>query len=1576
MEGSGSPWGSPHADDRQVTRQMSRMPGSAPPAAPATPKLEKKEALWRTLYLMDWGLNKHQRDQTTEEEKEGPHRGGGCCGAAGGTFTDNELKSAKYVFHNPFSPHFFLWKNLFEQFHRMANCYFLVQCAIMQVPGVSPLGRWTLLATLVVVLMASMVKAVVEDCRRHADDMEKRNRPTQVLRDGQWATVTWADVVTGDVVRCAIGQGEQDEERFEAEEEDGVAFPCDMILVATPDPQGLVYIATMDLDGETNLKPKQVANLDEQPFARAMMRDGESPDAVTAELRSLCLDGARAQTVLQGCSVHCKGPSKSLSEFDAHIRPPPEEQQSPDGLAAEIFCQFASFLPRGAKLRQVSECVGIAVYTGRDTRLGRNMSTPGAKQPTMEHLTNIRLCYIVLLQLVMCAVSTISYSTWNEEYLDSGEAWYLDKDKLPVGQIFLSFLTFFVLYSNVIPISMYVSMEICKLVQGYFIRLDVAMYDQDKDMPCLVKTTDINEELGQVEHVFSDKTGTLTQNIMQFLKFSCDGTTYGQGLTAIGLAAEAAGIEDGSPGHPDTALDPRPEYVRNSTRWPFYDPLIQRRGNETVTEDCPRVPLWGPPKGSRLAREGSVGYGWRQYNELRRFWEALALCHTVLPKKDGAVRCPGPPGTHCGVLEGESPDEKAFVAAAGELGVAVIRGDASQTTLAIDRDLVEEHESQISGDPCVEQRWERLHVIPFDSTRKRMGVIFRAPPARGETEPQLWLFCKGADQAIEPQLSCVLPPQCGIDPFDLPQEVESYCAAGAKTGPQDYRATCERYSFMRLSMYGLWRSCRTDCYTREEYQTEVVSKIADELRKLAQMKCADGSEMRSKWPADLQRLIAAAGADPWPVVAWDVCQRYQTHWMMYEPSSAPRGRGKGKTARDVGRDLAEEALRVMLVTRRRITQQYWEEWSGSLAAANKIADDDQRKSTLGQLTEEMESCLELCGLSAIEDKLQDRVPEVIQALRDAGIRVWMITGDKPNTAENIALACKLFDTELKHNMIRFDAAQRQQHKVLQVTFERGHEPPEVHFGEHSVKAVLSKARDEAAGKIEAQVEYAVLITSAALTCIWGSEGPAPNEFNFCSRFASTWRDDSSRKPSDRDDPRVQLLYEVLNDAKAVVVARATPDQKKQMVRLIKERNPWAVTLAIGDGANDVSMIQAANIGVGIQGEEGGQAAAQADFAIGKFKFLQRLLFVHGRWNYRRMATFSCYFFYKNAVVSLALFFFNFFNAFSGQSLFDRWVLACFNVLWASWPVIIYAMFDRDVVNTDNLYDFPLLYKHTLLNNDYTGLRVLQWYCSAIFHSMVCLFVPLITCFQGDYLHGSAEGRDYGMYHLGVLVYTCVIVVITLKLAMHVNTWTWVVHVMFWGCFLSWPAFLPFYGDTGLAEYAQSLYWMRRSFIDSITWPMFWLLLLVVVVFCLLRDMVWQYASYNVMPIPSPAEAEQRMRNWKRMRLVDDVRRLMSMRESEDKIGAGVSLHKVMQMMDHTIGRTSCFCCQATSYDPPWEIVPGARPRYGYPPTDPRFVELLDRKGYGRYCSKGEWLCCCADTCDLRQEPGPRGCGMT
>ncbi|GJX60926.1 phospholipid-transporting ATPase 2 isoform X1, partial [Tanacetum coccineum] len=230
---------------------------------------------------------------------------------------------------------------------------------------------------------------------------------------------------------------------------------------------------------------------------------------------------------------------------------------------------------------------------------------------------------------------------------------------------------------------------------------------------------------------------------------------------------------------------------------------------------------------------------------------------------------------------------------------------------------------------------------------------------------------------------------------------------------------------------------------------------------------------------------------------------------------------------------------------------------------------------VAEVCERLEHDLEILGVAAIEDRLQDGVPETIETLRKAGINFWMLTGDKQNTAIQIALSCNFVSPEPKGQLL----------------------------------LINGKTEDEVYRNLE-RVLLTMRITKAE-----------PKDVAF---VIDGWALEIALKYYRKAFTELAIL------SRTAICCRVTPSQKAQLVELLKSCDYR--TLAIGDGGNDVRMIQQADIGVGISGREGLQAARAADYSIGKFRFLKRLILVHGRYSYNRTAFLSQYSFYKSLLI--------------------------------------------------------------------------------------------------------------------------------------------------------------------------------------------------------------------------------------------------------------------------------------------------------------------------------------------------------
>jgi phospholipid-transporting ATPase len=281
-------------------------------------------------------------------------------------------------------------------------------------------------------------------------------------------------------------------------------------------------------------------------------------------------------------------------------------------------------------------------------------------------------------------------------------------------------------------------------------------------------------------------------------------------------------------------------------------------------------------------------------------------------------------------------------------------------------------------------------------------------------------------------------------------------------------------------------------------------------------------------------------------------------------------------------DYATEGLRTLCLAMREVPDQEYREWQQIFDKAATTVGGN-RAEELDKAAEIIEHDFFLLGATAIEDKLQDGVPDTIHTLQTAGIKVWVLTGDRQETAINIGMSCKLISEDMTLLIVNEDNSTATRNNLAKK---------------------LDAVRNQTASGTEVE-SLALVIDGKSLT------------------FAL-----------ERDMEK--LFLDLAVSCKAVICCRVSPLQKALVVKLVK-RHLKALLLAIGDGANDVSMIQAAHVGVGISGVEGLQAARSADVAIGQFRYLRKLLLVHGAWSYQRISRVILYSFYKNIAMFMTQF---------------------------------------------------------------------------------------------------------------------------------------------------------------------------------------------------------------------------------------------------------------------------------------------------------------------------------------------------
>ncbi|XP_076377018.1 ATPase phospholipid transporting 8B isoform X4 [Megalopta genalis] len=1110
-------------------------------------------------------------------------------------YANNYIKTSKYSVLS------FLPLNLFEQFQRLANFYFLCLLVLQVIPAISSLTPITTAIPLIGVLMLTAIKDAYDDFQRHSSDSQVNNRKSQTLRGTSLREEKWSQVQVGDVIRM-------ENDQFVA---------ADVLLLSTSEPNGLCYIETAELDGETNLKCRQCL-------------------AETAEM----MDNHEMIGQFDG-EIVCETPNNLLNKFDGTLT----------WRGRKYALDNDKIILRGCVLRNTQWCYGVVIFAGKDTKLMQNSGKTKFKRTSIDRLLNLLIIGIVFFLLSMCLFCMIGCGIW-ESLVGRYFQVYLPWDSLvptePMGGAtviaLLVFFSYAIVLNTVVPISLYVSVEVIRFVQSFLINWDEEMYYAPTNTHAKARTTTLNEELGQIEYIFSDKTGTLTQNIMTFNKCSVAGKCYGDVIDEV-----TGEVVDLSETLPPLDFSFNKDY---EPEFKFYDTALLeavKRNNEDV----------------------------------HSFFRLLALCHTVMPEeKSGKLE-----------YQAQSPDEAALVSAARNFGFVFKERSPNSITI------------EVMGNREV---YELLCILDFNNVRKRMSVILRR-------DGHLRLYCKGADNVIYERL---------------------------KNGSED-----------------------------------IMAKTLDHLNK-----------------------------------------------------------------------FAGEGLRTLCLSVRDLDEQFFNDWKqrhqeAALSHENK---DDK----LDAIYEEIEKDMTLLGATAIEDKLQDGVPQTIANLGLAGIKIWVLTGDKQETAINIGYSCQLLTDDLTDVFIvdatTYDGVENQLSRYLETikTTSSHQNRPTLSVVTFSSDTEYNPSRDEQdEHEMEQATGFAVVINGHSLVHAL--------------------------------HPQLeQLFLDVSSQCKAVICCRVTPLQKAMVVELIK-KNKNAVTLAIGDGANDVSMIKTAHIGVGISGQEGLQAVLASDYSIGQFRFLERLLLVHGRWSYYRMSKFLRYFFYKNFAFTLCHIWFAFFCGFSAQTVFDPMYISVYNLFYTSLPVMAVGIFDQDV-NDKNSLLYPKLYAPGLQNLLFNKKEFCWSAIHGFFASCVLFLVP-----YGTYKDGvSPKGYVLSDHMLlGSVVATILVIVVTVQIALDTSYWTIVNHIMVWGS-LVWYFILDYFYN----------FVIGGSYVGSLTMamsePTFWFTAVISCIILVIPVLSWRFFFIDVRPsLSDRVRLKQRLAQL-RSRQSQDILRTPSTRRTRRSLRSG------------------------------------------------------------------------------------------
>ncbi|KAL7069105.1 hypothetical protein ACR3K2_03620 [Cryptosporidium serpentis] len=1180
----------------------------------------------------------------------------------------NKIRTSKYNLIN------FLPLNLFLHITRFCNLYILAMAIMQLIPDISDSGgKPSLLIPLTIILCVSCTKDALDDIKRHKSDWEENNRAAIYFStDGSLKKKKWEDIEVGDIVKIY----------------DGEYFPADLILLHSSDSCGVVFIETKNLDGETNLKGK----------------------ACIADISKLFIDESFVGKIR--IKFECETPSEKLYSFSGscHIT----STNNPEEFGETIDIGYDQFLPRGASLGNTEWCYGCVVYAGHQTRIFRNSCLPRYKWSHLESTIQKHVGILVFLQIISClfiaflSLSSQFFDKFTYQIINHHIISKIDLSSSLTSGIQNSVKNFFIVLGSVvvlftlyIPIDLIILLEIVRTIQVYFLTSDKRMCDPINGTYATCQSTNLLEELGNITHIFADKTGTITENNMKvkYIYFDVDNSKF------FNICY-------------------------------FEDENMSLQQNDYVSS------LWK----SLLCSE-------ENYDSLKIGLLILSTCHTCLATADPinsfnnssqdvihesninfTIRAAYPlryrsDGTQLLIMKkvhyhSTSPDELAILEAVKLLGV---------------------------------EFWKRPHLDKLEIilTTHQARLVVLGQKLYNEYCKILLNICKfvcnseymGNFHQNQGLLSWIL------DIYQLLQDK-------IRNDPI-LLFNYAKYYIAPLLQFDVLDSLQFD---HERRRMSVIIQETYMKPKSFLNNSLNITTLPSELPSEylhFKKLLLVKGADTsiFKIALLDNKSRDLTESIIYKLSS------NGLRTLVLGyRYLEEGEYRTYLGKIHHLDDSLVDTVANleELTEFSKLSLRDPKYSNYNsvktiEISAFIEQKINIIGIIGIEDKLQEGVPELISDIKDADIRLWVLTGDKLETAVNIGYSCNLLD-QMTYNAIidgkSFEAitsqlkyccmysGRKKKSNPLEIELESlnpfmlysnfptqskvdNPESPlffKKYHPKHSNKQTkyfgdieqipIQPKGDHILPKspIHEKIYSVPLYLKEDFSDVEKSENneylskltiqeievgmdniSLTNEIDtHCHKYSITITG-SALDIIVTDSKLLNKFFTLALKASTILACRVSPRQKSILLQLYTKFNPKVCSLAIGDGANDVGMIISANVGIGIFGREGTQAAKAADFGISKFSHLRSLLFFHGKEALRKNSTLIYFNIFKNISFCMTAFAFSYYNGFSGLDIYNPWAKQLYGLIFVTVPVIVFAVLDKNLPRYV-LEESQLLYK--------------------------------------------------------------------------------------------------------------------------------------------------------------------------------------------------------------------------------------------------------------------------------------------
>ncbi|KAK2949082.1 phospholipid-transporting P-type ATPase [Blattamonas nauphoetae] len=1194
-------------------------------------------------------------------------------------FCSNRVQTTKFSWWS------YLPLSLFNQLKKFSNLYFILNMGLNLIPGINIVSPTSSIIPVIFLIGIGLVTDLIEDLRRFYADKKVNNVPTQAYRDGSFQTIPTLELVVGDLV--LIKSNEE--------------IPADCVLLASTEERNVAYVNTMNLDGEGNLKTKH-----SHPFLSTILHGLPFDTNETTGAVSLKMDELRPQISTLKGDLHCLQPNREINQFAGRFEF--HSKSEPASLST------AQLLLRGCFLKNTQYALALVVYTGKETKMQLNSRKSKGKFSRL----NRRLNWSVLV-MFMLLLFYMFLGAGLQVYLNNSQGSdhpYLATETMNGFDFAFQLLAGFVYFHNNLPTSLFVSIEIGRFIQMFFLQWDHQMRDESRgsDGKMIARTSNLNEELGMIRHIFSDKTGTLTANKMDFKRASLGHSVFNTDLdkpprprvnSTVSVKSEPREIFNGMSNTCEHQAFKDLAHLYLDECVPTYLSNPSSTGNNSVSPNLPPAPglpspsldLPPPPTGLPPPPIG------------------LPSPMSDLPPPPDDL--PPPPADFSPPIQLSAPP------------TYLNRLDSKYNAFHFINALLLCHEAVIESQLDLKLLRGEITAPPPPIGNMSVNAI---PENKSSVELSNLHVDANGDKVFEKIYQSTSPDEIALLSVIAKRDI---CYLSRTVDTIEVNLKNRTHTFPLVALLP---------FTSERRRMSVIVRLADGTNRLY-MKGADSSIIPLCTVAEQEK-------------AGDVMESQgiveQFHNILASID-----------------DFSRDGLRTLAVATRLIPEKELDIFKQKLKTAQEQLVG--REEATAKCFDELEHNMELVGCTGVEDELQEDCPQTISFLKECGMNIWILTGDKVATAVNVGFTCGLISRDTIPVYITDDSL-----KEFNET--------RVKMGKESLYTEHVKVGSDTDNlKLPSRLPCKKAHEDAGLT--------EPIQILLDDLLSEKIKREETSRDNNNDGGNIAIIADgyalnvivssaVLVDkflklaelGVGVVCCRIAPMQKALIVRMVRSRRRDIISLAIGDGANDVSMIREAHVGIGIKGVEGTSASQVSDYSIAKFKYLKRLLVVHGHYNFYRLSTMIKYSYYKNLSFCTQFVFYLVYTLCSFQVPYDSHFISFFNLLYTSIPIIVTMLLDKDIPEW-LLERQPKIYKQYRNGKSFTIRTFIKWL-------LLGWAVATFLFFSGMVFHNYGEvsknGTVEGLLFYGVMTGTAAFTGVSFVYLWKTQYWTILIFIGF------------------------------------------------------------------------------------------------------------------------------------------------------------------------------------------------------